>query len=54
MVFIIIPVFNRIALTLKCLQSIEKQTYQHFKVIVVNDGSTDGSVEQIRQAFPGC
>jgi len=52
MVFIIIPVFNRAALTLKCLQSIERQTFRDYRIIVVDDGSTDGSSEKIKQAFP--
>jgi len=53
MVFIIVPVFNRISLTLKCLQSIAMQFYKDFKVIVVDDGSTDGTTEKIKHAFPG-
>lgn len=51
-VFIIIPVFNRVKFTLKCLQSVSAQTYSHHKIIVVDDGSTDGTPEQVRAAFP--
>ncbi|MEP7279957.1 MAG: glycosyltransferase [Bacteroidota bacterium] len=52
MVFIIIPVFNRVALTLDCLQSLEKQTFRDYRIIVVDDGSTDGSGEKIKAAYP--
>jgi len=54
MVFIIIPVFNRVALTLKCLEAVASQSYRDCQVIVVDDGSTDGSKEQIQAAFPAC
>jgi GT2 family glycosyltransferase len=52
MVFVIIPVFNRVAFTLKCLASVHRQTYRDLKVIVVDDGSTDGTAEQVKQAYP--
>jgi len=35
-----------------CLSSIFKTEYQNFEVIVVDNASTDGSVQQIRQTFP--
>lgn len=40
---IIIPVFNSEKLLRKCFDSICEQTFTDFEVIVVNDGSTDGS-----------
>lgn len=42
-VSIIIPVYNGIAVLPDALTSVQKQTYQHFEVIVVDDGSNDGS-----------
>lgn len=54
MVFIIIPVFNRVALTLKCLESVANQTYRNLKVVVVDDGSTDDTAAQIKLHFPDC
>jgi len=50
--FIVIPVHNRRAYTKECLESLRKQTVRDFKVIVVDDGSTDGTSEMIRQEFP--
>ena len=35
-----------------CLQSLEKQTYQNFKIILVDNGSTDNSVNYTRKNFP--
>lgn len=52
MVYIIIPVHNRKQHTQACLQSLCKQAYRNFKTIVVDDGSTDGTSDMIRQEFP--
>lgn len=40
---VIVPVYNTEKYLKKCLESIINQTYQDFEVIIVNDGSTDGS-----------
>ena len=42
---IIVPVYNTASLVTRCLQSILKQTYKNFEIIIVDDGSTDGSDE---------
>lgn len=52
MLFIVIPVFNRWAFTEACLQSLRAQTFRDFRVIVVDDGSTDGTGQHLRQHFP--
>jgi GT2 family glycosyltransferase len=51
MIYIIIPVFNRKALTRECLCSIEEQGYKNFKIVVVDHGSTDGTSEMIMKHF---
>lgn len=46
---IIIPVYNAELYIGKCLESAINQSYQNIEVICVDDGSTDKSVEIIRQ-----
>lgn len=48
-VSVIIPVYNVEKYVRKCLESVEKQTYLELEVIVINDGSTDGSYEIIKE-----
>ncbi len=38
--------------TLECLQSVQQINYPNFRVLVVDNGSSDESVAQIRRAFP--
>ena len=52
MVFAIIPVFNKIALTEGCINCLLAQTYPALRIIVVDGGSTDGTPERIRSAYP--
>ena len=43
MVSVIVPVYNSENYIRKCLDSIANQTYEDLEVVVVDDGSTDGS-----------
>nr|WP_239551684.1 SP_1767 family glycosyltransferase [Streptococcus saliviloxodontae] len=43
LISIIVPVYNVRGYLERCLTSISKQTHSHFEVLLVNDGSTDGS-----------
>ena len=43
MISLIVPVYNVEEYLEECLESIRKQTYQDIEVILVNDGSIDGS-----------
>ncbi len=45
LVSVIVPVYNVEAYVGECLTSIEQQTYPHLQIIVIDDGSTDGSAE---------
>lgn len=42
---IIVPVYNTKKYLAKCIRSIQKQTITDWKLILVDDGSTDGSAE---------
>jgi len=44
-VSVIIPVYNRANLILRCLNSVFSQTYYPFDIIIVDDGSTDNVKE---------
>lgn len=46
-VSIIIPVFNRVSLVGETLESILSQTYTAWECIIVDDGSTDGTIEML-------
>lgn len=50
MISIIVPVYNVKDYVVRCLDSINNQTYKDFEVIVVDDGSNDGS-EQIVEEY---
>lgn len=50
--FIIIPVHNRKEITRTCLEMLESQTLTNKDVIVVDDGSTDGTDLMIQSLFP--
>ena len=42
---VIIPAYNRIDFLPRTLQSVWRQTFKDFEVIVVDDGSTDGTMD---------
>ena len=48
---VIVPVYNVAAYVEKCLLSLAVQTYPYMEVIVVDDGSSDGS-SRICDAWP--
>ena len=52
MIYIITPVFNRRAFTRQYLKALSRQTVSDFKIIIVDDGSVDGTSEMIESEFP--
>lgn len=51
LVTVVVPCYNGERFVDRCLSSIERQTYKNLQVLLVNDGSTDGSVERA-MAYP--
>jgi len=49
---IVILNWNRAPDTIACLESLASVIYGHYHTIVVDNGSTDGSPERIREAVP--
>jgi glycosyltransferase involved in cell wall biosynthesis len=49
LVTIVIPTYNRLALVQKAIASVIAQTYRHWELIIVDDGSDDGSAERIAE-----
>lgn len=48
-VSVVIPTFNRKKELLTCLESLFKQSFKNFEVIVVDDGSVDGTKETLKK-----
>lgn len=46
---IVIPTYNRMNDLIRCLSSLQNQTYKNFEVIVCDDGSTDNTFDVIKQ-----
>ena len=42
---VIVPVYNVEHYLERCLESITNQTYRNLEILIINDGSTDGSLE---------
>ncbi len=47
-IYIILPVHNRIETTHRFIKCLKRQTYTKFHLILVDDGSTDGTEEYVR------
>lgn len=51
-VYVVIPVYNRLQFTLACLRCLRAQTYPRLHIIVVDGGSTDGTVPVLQHEYP--
>lgn len=46
---VVIPLFNKKQYISKTIQSVLRQTFSDFELIVINDGSTDGSAKEVEK-----
>jgi alpha-1,3-rhamnosyltransferase len=53
-VFVLVPSYNHAPFIEKCLRSIIEQTAEPRKLLVIDDGSSDGSVEIIERVLRDC
>lgn len=51
-VVVIVLNWNGASDTIECLETIKQSSYPNFEVAVVDNGSTDNSVERLRSAYP--
>lgn len=49
MISLVVPVYNVESFLRQCLDSLVNQTYSDIEIICVNDGSTDGSLDILKQ-----
>ena len=50
---VVIPTYNRVALLERALDSVLAQTLSADEIIVVDDGSMDGTVSMLKSRYPG-
>ena len=48
---VVIPAFNSAATIAEAIQSVLDQTHQPLHLLVINDGSTDGTLEKLLREF---
>lgn len=49
LIYIILPVYNRKDITINFIKKLNNQTYKNFKLILVDDGSTDATEEEVKK-----
>ena len=52
LVSVIFATMNRKDDLIKCIKSIKNSTYKNVEIIIVDNGSTDGSQELVKKLFP--
>ena len=47
-IYILLPVHNRIETTRKFIECLTRQTYKNYHLVLIDDGSTDGTAEMVQ------
>jgi GT2 family glycosyltransferase len=50
--WVCIPVFNRLEFTKRCLESLRRQDHGDYRIVICDDGSTDGTSEYLQRHEP--
>ena len=50
-IYIVVPVYNRKSFTERFLYCMREQTFRNFEIIIIDDGSTDGTADLIEKKF---
>ncbi len=53
MLFILLPVFNRSSITQAFAKQLSEQNIRNFKLILIDDASTDDTVIKVKEILPG-
>jgi len=51
-IVVVIPHWNGEEILRRCLLSLQKSRYRNFQILIVDNGSTDNSVEMVKAEFP--
>lgn len=51
-IYILLPVHNRKEITLKFINSLLKQSYTNYQLLLIDDGSTDGTSIEVKTLIP--
>src|SRR6476659_7923642 len=51
-IYIVIPVHNRLDATRKCVQSLRRQNHAGFTIVLIDDGSNDWTSKFVKENYP--
>lgn len=51
MVYVLLPVHNRRDITLAFTECLKKQTYKNYRLLLIDDGSKDGTAEAVKESL---
>lgn len=54
LVSVVVPCYNHENYVQDCIKSIIDQDYENIELIIIDDGSSDGSVDKIKELIPEC